>query len=170
MNHLKFPIGKTILTEYSDSTKAKYIDTISRFPRDVDVLTSILDEEELLKQYRPEGWNVRQLVHHCADSHMNAYMRFKLALTEDNPTIKPYDEAAWAELSDNLVDISFSMGILIGVHRRWTVTLESMTASDFDRTYFHPESKQSMSLWDALAMYDWHSRHHLAHIELALES
>lgn len=170
MKNLKFPIGKVEFTEYSEEIKEKYIQTIDHFHESINTLTTGLSDKDLLKTYRPGGWNIRQLVHHCADSHMSAYIRFKLALTEINPVIKPYEEAAWAELADNSANISFSLSILKGVHHRWAVLLKSLTVSEFDRTFYHPESEAAMSLWEALAMYDWHARHHLAHIEIAKRS
>ncbi|MBC7423468.1 MAG: putative metal-dependent hydrolase, partial [Ferruginibacter sp.] len=124
-----------------------------------------LDESQLNTPYRPDGWNVKQLVHHVADSHMNAYIRFKLALTENNPTIKPYDEAAWANLIDTQqVPINVSLTLLHALHVRWVALIRGMSTEDWNRTVYHPEQKKEITLWDLLGMYSWHGRHHTAHI------
>ena len=123
-----------------------------------------LSTDQLDTPYRPGGWTVRQLVHHVPDSHMNAFVRFKLALTEDVPTIKPYDEAAWAKLADySSTPVEVSLGLLETLHDRWVRLLESMTTADFDRAFRHPEIG-TMTLGSYLAGYSWHSRHHVAHI------
>jgi uncharacterized damage-inducible protein DinB len=123
-----------------------------------------LSDEQLDTPYRPEGWTVRQVVHHVADSHMNSYVRFRLALTEDEPTIKPYDEAKWARLADAAaMPPEASLELLDGLHRRWVVLLRSLTPADFARTFRHPE-RGVMDLATTLALYAWHSRHHEAHI------
>ena len=123
-----------------------------------------LSPEQLDTPYRPEGWTVRQVVHHVPESHMNAYVRFKLALTEDHPTIKPYDEDAWAKLPDvAITPIEVSLQLLAALHSRWVDLLRSMQPSDFARTLFHPE-RGLLTLDQMLAMYAWHSAHHLAHI------
>jgi uncharacterized damage-inducible protein DinB len=125
-----------------------------------------LDEHQLQTPYRDGGWTVHQLVHHVADSHMNAYIRFKLGYTEDNPTIKPYEEALWAETADvKNLPINVSLTILHAVHQRWDVFLKSLTEEDLkQKTVFHPEHKKQITLWHLLGMYAWHSRHHTAHI------
>jgi hypothetical protein len=122
-----------------------------------------LDDAQLDTPYREGGWTVRQLVHHVADSHANSYIRFKLALTEDWPTIKPYDEKAWANLADSQMPIDVSMALIAALHTRWVNLLGSMSEGDFSKGYTHPENgKQTLAV--ALAIYDWHSRHHVAHI------
>ena len=124
-----------------------------------------LNDAQLATPYRPDGWTVRQVVHHVPDSHMNAYVRIKLALTEDVPTIKPYDEAKWAELPDGKSKlIEQSLALLDALHSRWVFLLRRLQPSDFKRTYHHPEWKTPMSLDDAIAMYAWHGRHHVGHI------
>ena len=124
-----------------------------------------LDEVQLNTPYRPDGWTVKQLVHHVADSHMNAYIRFKLGLTENNPTIKPYDEAAWAELSDTKnIPINISLTLLHALHIRWTEVLKNIKREEWDRTLFHPEHQKTMTLWFVLGMYAWHGKHHVAHV------
>ena len=123
--------------------------------------------QHLATPYRPGGWTGHQLVHHLADSHMNCLIRFKLALTEDNPTIKPYNEGAWAMLLDTAgVPLEASLKILEGVHARWTTLLQHFAATDWERTFFHPESQQTTKLDTALGAYSWHGRHHLAHLKL----
>jgi len=122
-----------------------------------------LGPEQLDTRYRPEGWTVRQVVHHVPDSHINAYIRFKLALTEEQPPVKPYDQAAWAELSDSSAPIEVSLQLLAALHSRWVDVLQGMRPSDFGRTLYHPEHGV-VTLDRMLAMYAWHSGHHLAHI------
>lgn len=122
-----------------------------------------LEAAQIDTPYRPGGWTVRQVVHHIADSHLNAFCRFKLALTEEDPTIRPYFEDRWAELGDSGLPIGASMQLIEGLHGRWGGLLESMTGGNFGRRFKHPESGE----WDLaglLALYDWHSRHHTAHI------
>jgi hypothetical protein len=122
-----------------------------------------LSSEQLDRPYRPGGWTTRQVVHHVPDSHMNALVRFKLALTEDQPTIKPYDEARWANLPDAALPIEASLELTDALHRRWVALLESMSARDFQRTFAHPEAGV-LRLDQWLAQYAWHGRHHVAHV------
>ena len=170
MNELRFPIGPFELPALvSASEKKTFTETISTFPERIATLTQGLDEATLGNTYRPGGWTIRQLVHHCADSHMNAYIRFKLTLTEDTPTIKPYEEAKWAEFDDYLLmPVKSSLAIIKGVHARWERLIESMSDEDFQSSYVHPEHGLHFRLDQALANYNWHCKHHLAHIELAL--
>jgi hypothetical protein len=121
-------------------------------------------------RYRPGGWTLRQVVHHLADSHLNAYIRFKLALTEDEPTIKPYDESSWAELPDSRLHPDVSLQLLEGLHGRWTALLRSMDDADFARGFFHPELAGVKRLDHVLMMYAWHGKHHLAHVRLAVSA
>jgi hypothetical protein len=114
--------------------------------------------------YRPEGWNVRQVIHHCADSHMNALIRFKLALTEDQPTIKPYLQAKWALLSDYRLDPGISISLLYGIHQRWVTLMESMSESDWKRSLVHPEYQHEQRLEQTAMLYAWHCAHHLGHV------
>ncbi len=163
---LKYPIGKfqrpeTITAELIREAIA----TIKSFPANIFTAVSPLSVAQLDTPYRPGGWTVRQLVHHCADSHVNAFIRFKLALTEENPTIKPYDEAAWAKLADAELPIEPSLAIVKATHFKWGLVLDSMGEEDFGRTYFHPEKKRSQELGEIALMYAWHSQHHLAHIQ-----
>lgn len=163
---LKYPIGKFQLPESFDPKSVNQaIDTIRNFPNQIFTVASPLSIKELDTPYRPGGWTVRQVIHHCADSHMNAYIRFKLALTEDNPVVKPYDEAAWANLPDASLPIEVSLQIIKAVHFKWTTLLDAMSTEDFDRMYFHPEKKKSQPLSEVTLLYAWHSQHHLAHIQ-----
>ncbi|TFV95713.1 putative metal-dependent hydrolase [Algoriphagus kandeliae] len=160
---LKYPIGRFSMPENPNLQEA--IAQIKKLPEYIQSAVSNLSEDQLDTPYRPGGWTVRQLVHHLADSHMNAFIRFKLALTEENPTIKPYDEAAWAKLPDSQLEIASSISILSSVHYKWVVLLDKMDDQDFSRTYFHPGSGQTQSLFEVTHMYAWHGQHHLAHIQ-----
>ena len=131
----------------------------------LDACIENLDEYQLKTPYREGGWTVQQVVHHIADSHMNAYVRLKLALTEENPTVKPYDEKLWADLADNnIVPINVSTTLVHALHRRTVALLETLAPADWERTYFHPEHNRNFPIWELTAMYAWHSRHHVAHI------
>jgi uncharacterized damage-inducible protein DinB len=159
---LRYPIGRFDVTGVI-STRAEQIETIRLLPLLLRAAVYDLSDAQLDTPYREGGWTVRQLVHHIADSHANAYIRFKLALTEDNPTIKPYEEAAWAMLPDSSLLIDPSLAIADGVHARLAALLTSLSEADFERTFLHPVLGP-MTVARNLAMYDWHSRHHLAHI------
>jgi len=134
-----------------------------------DILTGA-PIENLAHTYREGGWTGLQVIHHLADSHMNAYMRFKLALTEDHPTIRPYSQDAWAETADNQLDADFSLMIIRGVHKRWHAILNAMGPADFDRTFHHPEQKRDFTLRTTLGLYEWHGRHHMEHIRICLNA
>lgn len=163
---LKYPIGKFEKPErISVSALKEAIKEIKAFPEYLKSSVKGLSDQQLDTSYRPGGWTVRQLVHHCADSHMNAYIRFKLALTEENPTIKPYEEAEWAKLPDSSLPINSSLQILDSLHFRWSYLLENMKESDFQRTYFHPDKGRSQSLDEITILYSWHGNHHLAHVQ-----
>ena len=164
----RYPIGHFEWEkQYSQEETEQMIKTIDQFPARLKALLAGMKEEDLDKQYREGGWTVRQVVHHLADSHLNAYMRFKLALTEDKPTIKPYNEKAWAELIDcKTLPVSVSLGILSGIHARWTAILKAMDNESFNRTLFHPEHMKMHTLVEMLALYDWHCNHHYEHIQL----
>lgn len=162
---LRFPIGEFEQNvSFSSEKRKQFVKTIENLPVDFRKAVSGLSLEQLKAPYRPGGWTLQQLVHHVADSHMNSFIRFKLALTEDAPTIKTYDEGAWAETADvKNVQIESSLTILDGVHARWAMLLKSMGETDFDRVVHHPE-RGGMTLHALLALYDWHSRHHTAHV------
>lgn len=161
-----YPIGRfTEPTEYSEENLKDSISAIQSLPGWLDLCIENLDEAQLKTEYRPGGWNIIQVIHHLADSHMNAYIRFKLALTEENPTIKPYDEKLWAELPDNFsVPVNISITLLHALHARWVKSLQVMTLEDWNRTYYHPENDEQTSLWQMTVKYAWHGRHHMEQI------
>jgi hypothetical protein len=169
LESLKYPVGKFVRPkEFSQSEVRNAVDVIGRFPALLHAEVSSLTDEELRWTYRPEGWNIRQVVHHVADSHMNAFVRFKLSLTEETPTIKPYKENLWAELPDVLtVPIDASVQLIAGLHQRWAVLMGIMSEQDWCKGYQHPEQNRIVPLFDAAAIYGWHCGHHLAHIRLA---
>jgi len=162
---LSYPIGKFDMKAPVDpGARPALIGEIEATPARFRELVRGLDDAQLDTPYRPGGWTVRQVVHHVADSHMNSYVRFRLALTEDQPTIKPYDQGKWADLADARKDpLEPSLQLLDGMHSRWASLLRSMSDADFSRTIRHPESGV-VRLDTNLAMYAWHSRHHAAHI------
>jgi uncharacterized damage-inducible protein DinB len=161
---LRYPIGKFDASrEVTPELRTEFIRTIADLPRNIAEAVKNLDERQLDTEYRPEGWTVRQTVHHVADSHLNSYCRFKLAVTEDKPTIRPYHEDRWAELADSRLPVDVSLRLLEAVHRRWATLLESFTEEDFKRELIHPESG-AWTLDRFLGLYDWHSKHHTAHI------
>ena len=165
MEDLRYPIGKYITHPFSAQQLKEWLNDIKFLPQHLEHAILNLDEAQLATPYREGGWTVKQLVHHVADSHMNAYIRFKLGITEDNPTIKPYDEAAWAEMNDTKnLPINISLTLLHALHSRWYEILKHMSAEDLNRIVFHPEHKKEMSLWFLLGMYAWHSKHHVAHV------
>jgi DinB family protein len=161
----RFPIGPFSRPASSMAgIRAAHIHTLKLLPERLRAAVDGLDDSQLDTPYRDGGWTVRQVVHHVADSHANAYVRMKLALTEDWPTIKPYDEAAWADLSDaRWLPVGISLDMITALHARWVSLLESLADADFQKGYVHPESGRQ-TLAQVLAMYDWHSRHHTAHI------
>lgn len=162
---LRYPIGKFAIPDVLDYAEIEnLIKDISEFPKNLKQAVLIVGDKRIDQPYRPEGWTVRQLVHHCADSHINAYSRFKLALTENTPTIKPYEEAEWAKLTDSKLPVSVSLQLLEALHLRWTELLKSLTLEELNKEFVHPEHGRAMSLKVAIAMYSWHCRHHLAHV------
>lgn len=165
MTDLRYPVGRlTFDPDITGGKRTAWIRQIAEAPAALRAAVDGLTEAQLDRPYRPEGWTVRQVVHHVPDSHMNAYVRFKWTLTEDNPTIKPYDEAAWATLADTrLTPIAVSLDLLDAIHRRWVVLLESLKPEDFARPLAHPVNGP-MTADRLLQMYAWHGRHHVAHI------
>ncbi|HAC14652.1 MAG TPA: putative metal-dependent hydrolase [Bacteroidetes bacterium] len=171
-DNLKYPVGK-----YDHSTRVELdqveelIEIVDDFSEDLTELVVDLDDEDLDKTYREGGWTIRQVISHCADSHMNAFMRFKLALTEENPTIKPYHQSGWASLPDaDEAPVELSLLMIDGVHGRWVWLMDSMDEEDWNKTYYHPEQDRTNRLIDVLGLYAWHCRHHLEHIKLALRN
>lgn len=162
---LRYPIGPfEPAAPLTPDLRAAAIATLRRLPQALREAVRGLDAGQLEAPYRPDGWTVRQVVHHVADSHMHGLLRVKLALTEDTPTIKPYDEAATARLGDMRLPLEVSFGILEGVHARWTAVYAAMTSGDWSRAFAHPERGETISLATHLQHYAWHSRHHVAHI------
>jgi hypothetical protein len=162
---IRYPTGKYEPKAYSDQVKKEWLDDIKQLPRLLENAVLNLDESQLHTAYRDGGWTIWQLVHHIADSHMNAYCRFKLGLTEENPTIRTYDEKAWAELNDvKTLPINISLTLLFALHARWFACLHLISESDWNRTVYHPEHKKTLTLWYLLGMYAWHGKHHTAHI------
>lgn len=158
---LRYPVGKFSPEDYPDRTEN--LETVANLPARLREAVTGLDEGQLDTEYRPGGWTVRQTVHHVADSHANSIIRFKLALTEDVPTIRPYYEDRWAKLADAAMPVEVSLRLTEAVHDRWTTILRSMTEADYQRKLIHPESG-AWTLEAFLAMYAWHSKHHTAHI------
>ena len=172
LEKLKFPVGKyTPNKEPEESTLAEWIADIEKFPSEVMELTKNTTQEALQWKYRPDGWSVKQVIHHCADSHMNSLIRFKLALTEDSPVIRPYFEDRWAKLPDSLTDdVNESLTLLVGLHQKWTRLLRSLSEEDLKREFVHPEHGQRFNLAETIGNYAWHCNHHLAHIKNAIGS
>lgn len=172
LEHLRFPIGKFERPSplpLNDAARAALIGDIERAPAGLRAAVAGLSDPQLDTPYRPGGWTIRQVVHHVPDSHMNGYTRMRLALTEDNPTIKPYQEARWAELPDvRTVPIDVSLALLEALHVRWTAFLRGLSPADFQRSYLHPELG-AVPLDVAVGIYAWHGKHHTAHITNALK-
>jgi uncharacterized damage-inducible protein DinB len=170
LESLKYPIGKfSIPQEIDAGIIEKAINRIADFPKKIFQLASPLTPAQLERPYRPGGWTVRQLLHHCADSHGQALFRFKHALTEENPSIKAYDEGAWAQLPDYQLPAADALETIRLVHARWVLLLHSMTPADFSRTYYHPEKQRTQPLAEVTLMYAWHGEHHLAHISRLID-
>jgi hypothetical protein len=161
---LSYPIGRFDPTApFPPDRRSAAIEVFATLPDDLRRAVAGLTEAQLDAQYRSYGWTVRQLVHHIADSHMNGYIRLKLAITEDQPTIKPYDQNLWATLPDSAMPIDVSIGIVDGVHRRWVTLWRSLSPEQFSRAFVHPEMGP-LTVNTHLHLYAWHSRHHVAHI------
>ena len=163
---LKYPIGSYQIPNVIEEVHLqKWIQIITDFPKKVHSQVANLTSNELHYKYRPKGWTIQQVVNHCIDSHMNSVIRFKLALTEHNPVIRPYQEAKWAELPDTIInDIKESVLLLSSIHKRWVLLLNSLTMLDFDKTFVHPEGNECITLKENLCIYAWHCQHHLQHI------
>jgi hypothetical protein len=167
MEDLKYPIGRFEAPAHITEKQLKgYINDIRYLPSLVEIAVQTLDAGQLATPYRPGGWTLVQVVHHLVDSHTNALTRFKLALTEDNPIIKPYDEAAWAELPDVFkTPINVSLTLLHALHTRWVNLMDNLTPDQWERAFTHPASGTTFILKTVAANYSWHGKHHLAHIE-----
>jgi uncharacterized damage-inducible protein DinB len=165
MNDLRYPIGKFSYDgPLSEERKRTFLDDLAQTPKNLRAAVQGLSEAQLDTPYRRGGWTVRQVVHHVPDSHLNSYVRFKLALTEDEPTIKPYAEDRWAQLADTkATPVEVSLTLLESLHDRWMRLLRSLTQDEWKRTFRHPEVG-AMNLEKTLALYAWHGRHHVAHV------
>ncbi|MFY0760384.1 YfiT family bacillithiol transferase [Metabacillus dongyingensis] len=166
MQDLKYPIGLFYAPEKIETIHLKdWLDELAAAPSRLKTAVLDLSDSQLDTPYREGGWSVRQVVHHLADSHMNAYIRIKLALTEENPVIRPYEEKAWAELSDSKHgEIEVSLVLLEHLHKRLVMLASSLSEADLNRTFYHPANKTSATLAETLGVYAWHGNHHIAHI------
>lgn len=161
----RYPIGKYQPQPFSANQKESWIRDLQFLPEELERAMLNLDAAQLETPYRDGGWTVQQVIHHVADSHMNAYIRFKLGLTEDNPTIRPYDEKGWALLADQTtVPVNVSITLLHALHQRWVASIRNLADANWERTVVHPEHGKQMSLWFLLGMYVWHGKHHTAHV------
>lgn len=172
LENLQYPIGKwASQSVYTPDMIEAYITDIQSLPKSLEALVYGLSEDQVKWNYRPGGWSILQVCHHLADSHMNAYIRHKLTMTQPIPTINPYLEKEWAVMQDVFdVGIKDSVQLLKLLHKRWTIYLTSLKFEDLSRTYIHPEKKMEFNMYESISMYSWHSRHHLAHIELAIKN
>lgn len=166
LEKLRYPIGKFIAPEiYSKEYLDEKISEIATFPERLKKEVTNLTDEQLDTAYRHDGWTIRQVIHHCADSHMNCFIRIKWALTEDMPTIKFYHEDRWGELYDNLtMPIQPSLSLLEGLHFRLAYLMSSLSESDLEKSFIHPEHNSEFKLKEIIGTYAWHGNHHLAHI------
>jgi uncharacterized damage-inducible protein DinB len=165
-DQLRYPVGRfKPPSEFSKPLFEEWIRTIDELPSRLSSVVRRLNDEQLDTPYREGGWTIRQVVHHLADSHINSYVRFKLAITEELPAIKPYYEDRWAELDEaKHAPVEISLSLLEALHRRWVLFLKTLSEEDFERKFHHPESKKDIELRTTLALYAWHCNHHLAHI------
>jgi len=170
LDRLRYPVGRfeRLTAPLDRAARDGHLATLEQAPARFRSLVGALSDAQLDTTYRPGGWTIRQVVHHVADSHMNAYLRFKWAMTEHEPAIKVYDERLWAELSDAKTgSVDMSLALLDALHRRWMMFLRSIPEPSFARAFLHPEWTR-MTIDEAVAMYAWHCRHHAAHIEQGL--
>lgn len=167
----RYPIGRFERpSDFTADQRAAFVARIAALPGNLAAALAGISDGALNAPYRPDGWTIRQLVHHVADSHLNAYIRLKLTLTEHEPTIKPYDQDAWVELADiDSVSPQVSLTMLTAVHERWVATMRGMSDAQFERAFYHPENGR-MTLDQMLALYAWHGDHHVAHVVNALRA
>ncbi len=164
LDELKYPIGKFTYSS-GEGELAKAIDSIRSLPLKLQSAVETLTDQQLDTHYRDGGWTLRQVVHHLADSHINAYARLKLAVTEENPEIRPYDEVRWAECEEaKNGEVELSLNLLAALHARMVVFLDSLSQEELARTYYHPANKKQSKINEVISMYAWHGEHHLAHI------
>ncbi len=169
LEHLRYPVGRMPRNSapLDTRTRDEHIDVLEKTPAVIRSLVNGLTDRELDTPYRPDGWTIRQVVHHVPDSHMNAYVRMKLAVTEDQPTVKTYEEARWADLPEaKSAPVAMSMDLLDALHRRWVAFLRSLPERDFRKAFSHPDWGL-VAVEEALGMYAWHCRHHIEHIRIA---
>ena len=166
LKKLKYPIGQvSIPTHISETDIKNWIEVIEKFPARLDKLTQNLSEQQLNTVYRREGWTIRQVVHHCYDSHHNSYLRFKWTLTENKPVIKAYFEDRFAELRDSTAaPITLSINALYSLHAKWVYLLKSLSKEDLEKSFIHPENNNEVSLQENICIYAWHCNHHYEHI------
>lgn len=170
MEQLQYPIGKFEFGKsYSAEQTSAHIAAIEQFPGLLKTVVSQLTPSKLAETYRPGGWTPGQIIHHLADSHLNAYIRFKLTITEDLPVIKPYNQDTWANLEDSRnAPLELSVALIDSIHQRWMFLLKVVSGDDLKRKYVHPEYKREFRLDELLALYAWHGKHHLEHLKIIL--
>ena len=166
IEQLKYPIGRYQRPDsYTADDLKEWINVLKALPLWMDACIENLDTPQLHTPYREGGWTIQQVVHHVADSHMNCFIRLKLALTEENPGVKPYEEALWAELPDTmLIPVNVSVTMIHTLHLRMVCLMQNMSTTDWQKTFHHPQQKRDIDLWELAALYAWHSRHHTEHI------
>lgn len=171
LEQLKYPIGQFKMPEIFNAKQAElWISEIETLPMQLKQTTENLNHSQLDKTYRPGGWTIKQVIHHLPDSHINAYIRFKQAITENTPIIRPYYEEHWAETEDGKNgEIQLSIDLLTALHKRWVAFLKSLKTEDYQRKYVHPAQGTENNLAYMLGMYAWHGKHHLAHITNAIK-
>jgi hypothetical protein len=166
----RYPTGRLSSKEsYSPEEVKSFIQRIEDLPAKVDAVLKTLSEKQLDTPYRDGGWTARQVLHHLPDSHLNAYIRIKWTLTEETPTIKPYDEKAWAVTPETTGDPQLSLAMLKALHAKWVALLKVLTPADLERKFFHPDSKKYVRLDQAIATYAWHGEHHLGHLKIVAQ-
>jgi len=165
MSDPRYPIGRHEPQVYSDTLKQEWLNNIRQLPTELEYAILNLDADQLNNPYREGGWTIQQLVHHIADSHMNAYIRFKLALTEENVTVKSYEEKLWAELNDiQKVPVNISITLLHALHTRLYAAIKDLSMEQWNRKINYPGKPEPVSIWFLLGMYSWHGKHHVSHI------
>ena len=166
MTDPRYPIGRYEPKPYSEEQKQEWLNNIRQLPAELESAVQNLDAAHLNSPYREGGWTIQQLVHHVADSHMNAYIRFKLAITEENLTVKSYEEKLWAELADvQSVPVNISITLLHALHRRLYAAIKDLPEQQWNKTFNYPGKPAPVSIWFLLGMYSWHGKHHTAHIQ-----